>query len=76
MRSKRAELERSLNGCFGPHQRFLVARQLAHIDSLDALIDEVLGLTRIFLVNGNALRGSARRCILSESETEQHQEDE
>jgi transposase len=41
MRSKRAELQRSLNGYFGPHQRFLVARQLAHIDSLDALIDEV-----------------------------------
>lgn len=39
--AKRAELDSCLNGYFGPHQRFLVARQLAHIDSLDTLIDEV-----------------------------------
>jgi len=41
MRTKIAELERALTGRFGAHQRFLVARQLAHIDALDALIAEV-----------------------------------
>lgn len=41
MRPKIAELERALTGRFGPHQRFLVARQLAHIDALDALIAEL-----------------------------------
>jgi transposase len=41
MREKIPQLERALTGRFGPHQRFLVARQLAHIDTLDALIAEV-----------------------------------
>ena len=41
MRPKIAELERALTGRFGAHQRFLVARQLAHIDALDALIIEL-----------------------------------
>src|SRR5436305_3040491 len=41
MRRKIPELERALAGHCGPHQRFLVARQLAHIDDLDALIAEV-----------------------------------
>jgi transposase len=41
MRPKIAELERALTGRFGPHQRFLVARQLAHIDSLDVLVTEL-----------------------------------
>jgi transposase len=41
MRSKRTELERSLHGRVGPHQRFLVARQLAHVDALDDLISQV-----------------------------------
>ncbi|MDP9374798.1 MAG: IS110 family transposase [Chloroflexota bacterium] len=41
LRTKIAELERALTGRFGAHQRFLVARQLAHIDALDALIAEV-----------------------------------
>jgi transposase len=41
MRGKLPELEQALTGRFGAHQRFLVARQLAHIDSLDALIAEV-----------------------------------
>jgi transposase len=41
MRRKIPELERALAGHFGPHQRFLVARQLAHIDDLDELIAEV-----------------------------------
>jgi transposase len=41
MREKIPQLERALTGRFGAHQRFLVARQLAHIDNLDALIAEV-----------------------------------
>ncbi len=41
MRSKLSDLERSLHGRFGPHQRFLLARQLAHIDALDDLISQV-----------------------------------
>lgn len=38
LRSKLPQLERALSGRFGEHQRFLIARQLAHIDALDELI--------------------------------------
>ncbi len=41
MKEKIPQLERALDGRFGPHQRFLVARQLAHIDFLDRAIEEV-----------------------------------
>jgi len=41
MRRKIPDLERALAGTFGPHQRFLVARQLAPIDDLDETIAEV-----------------------------------
>jgi transposase len=41
LREKLPALERALAGCIGPHQRFLLARQLAHIDFLDASIAEV-----------------------------------
>ena len=43
MRDKRAALERALAGRFGPHQRFLVAEVLAHIDFLDETIQRVSG---------------------------------
>ena len=43
MRAKIPELEKALVGRFGEHQRFLVARQLAHLDQLEAMIEE-LGL--------------------------------
>jgi hypothetical protein len=33
------ELEQALIGRFGPHQRFLVAQQLARIDFLDVSLD-------------------------------------
>jgi transposase len=36
LRAKLPELARALEGDFGPHQRFLVARQLAHLDFLEA----------------------------------------
>jgi transposase len=41
LRAKLPELERALIGRVGPHQPFLLARQLAHIDYLEALIEEV-----------------------------------
>jgi transposase len=41
LRPKIPELERALAGRFGPHQSFLLARQVAHIDFLDAAIAEL-----------------------------------
>lgn len=41
LRNKIPQLERALAGQFGPHQRFLVAPQLAHIDFLDQAIEQV-----------------------------------
>jgi transposase len=41
LRDKLPGLERALVGRVGSHQRFLLARQLAHIDFLDASIAEV-----------------------------------
>ena len=41
LRDKLPGLERALAGRVGSHQRFLLARQLAHIDFLDASIAEV-----------------------------------
>src|SRR5205823_3428914 len=38
LREKIPELERALAGRFVPHQRFLVAQQLGHLDFLDAAI--------------------------------------
>jgi transposase len=41
LRDKLPQLERALAGQFGPHQRFLVAQQLAHIDGLEAIVARV-----------------------------------
>lgn len=41
MREKIPQLEKALRGHFADHQRFLIARQLVHIDQLDGLIGEV-----------------------------------
>jgi transposase len=41
LRNKLPELEQALNGRVGPHQRFLLAEQLAHIDSLDASLERL-----------------------------------
>jgi transposase len=41
LQKKHAELERALAGHFGPHQRYLVATMLAHIDYLDARLAEL-----------------------------------
>jgi transposase len=41
LREKILQLESALTGCIGPHQRFLVAEQLAHVDFLDGAIARV-----------------------------------
>jgi transposase len=41
LREKLPQLERALSGSFAPHQRFLVAQQLAHIDYLDEALAQV-----------------------------------
>lgn len=38
LKAKRDQLALAVQGQVGPHQRFLIAAQLAHIDSLDALL--------------------------------------
>lgn len=39
MRAKLAALHQALHGAMGPHQRFLLAQQLAALDAVDAAID-------------------------------------
>jgi transposase len=41
LREKIPQLERALTGDIAPHQRFLIARQLAHIDFLDEALEQV-----------------------------------
>jgi transposase len=41
MRNKIPELEKALIGLVEPHHRFLLAKQLAHIDFLDEQIDDI-----------------------------------
>jgi len=41
LRTKLPQLERALTGRVRPHQRFLIAHQLAHLDGLDELIDQL-----------------------------------
>lgn len=41
LRGKIPELERALAGQFSPHQQFMVAHQLGHIDALDQLMEQV-----------------------------------
>jgi transposase len=41
MREKIPQLEAALKGKFGGHQRFMLAHQLAHIDFMDASIEEL-----------------------------------
>jgi transposase len=41
LRAKIPQLEQALTGQVGPHQRFLVAQQLAHVDFLDEQIERV-----------------------------------
>ena len=41
LRTKLPQLQRALTGQVGPHQRFLLAHQLAHLDALDELIEQL-----------------------------------
>ncbi|HEV2126982.1 MAG TPA: IS110 family transposase, partial [Chloroflexota bacterium] len=41
LRKKLPELRRALSGRMGPHQRFLLTQQLAHIDDLDTAIADL-----------------------------------
>jgi transposase len=41
LRAKIPKLEQALRGCFGAHQRFLIAQQLAHIDFLEETIEQL-----------------------------------
>jgi len=41
LRGKRPQLERALTGQFAAHQRFLIGQQLAHLDGLDAVIEQL-----------------------------------
>ena len=41
LQGKREQLEQALRGQFGPHQQFLVAQQLAHLDHLDTILARV-----------------------------------
>lgn len=41
MRNKIPELEKALTGLVGPHHRFLLTKQLTHIDFLDEQIDDM-----------------------------------
>jgi transposase len=41
LRTKLPQLERALTGAVGAHQRFLLAHQLAHLDGLEELIDQL-----------------------------------
>lgn len=41
LRDKIPQLQEALRGTFGPHQRMMVAQQLAHIDFLDEAIEQL-----------------------------------
>jgi transposase len=68
LREKIPQLERALSGRTAPHQRFMLAQQLAHIDFLDETIERVSGeiaeRLRPFdatLLNLDAIPGVGRR---------------
>lgn len=80
LREKIPQLQEALEGSFGPHQRFMVAKQLAHIDFLDesieALDQEVAERLRPFdeiIERLDAITGIGRRAaeiILAEIGTD------
>jgi transposase len=41
LRPKRAALERALSGRMGPHQRFMLAEQLCHVEALEESLERV-----------------------------------
>jgi transposase len=70
LRAKIPELQQALQGSVGPHQRFLLAQQLVHLDTLDTLIDQVsaeiaqrLRPFETTLVRLEAVTGLGRRTV-------------
>jgi transposase len=68
LRQKLPQLQRALDGLIGPHQRFLLAQQLAHIEFLDDAVDQVsaeiaqrLGPWEETLIRLDAIPGIGRR---------------
>ncbi len=68
LRDKLPQLEQALTGRFGDHQRLLVARQLAHLDDLEATIAQVSGEVaarlrpfEVTLVRWDAIPGVGQR---------------
>jgi transposase len=68
LRKKLPVLERALEGRVGSHQRFLLAQQVVHLDSLEALIEQVsaeiadrLRPYEALLVRLETIRGVGRR---------------
>lgn len=58
MRNKIPELEKALTGFVGSHHRFLLAKQLAHIDFLDEQIDDISAeIVRWFETQSRGLDG-------------------
>ena len=41
LREKKAELEQALRGLMGRHQRYMLARQLEHLDFLNREVDDL-----------------------------------
>lgn len=80
LREKIPQLQEALEGSFGAHQRFIVAKQLAHIDfldeSIDALDEEIAQRLRPFdevIERLDAITGIGRRAaeiILAEIGTD------
>lgn len=58
MRNKIPELEKALTGLVGSHHRFLLAKQLAHVDFLDEQIEDISGeIVRWFEVQSERQSG-------------------
>ena len=70
MRNKIPELEKALIGLVGPHHRFLLVKQLAHIDFLDEQIDDISGeIARWFEMQSQRPGGESGISTNSESAT-------
>jgi len=82
LRQKIPQLEQALTGRVAPHQRFMLAQQLAHVDFLDETIQrvsaEIAGLLQAFaatLEHLDAIPGVGRRTaetLLAEIGTDMH----
>jgi transposase len=70
MRNKIPELEKALTGLVNPHHRFLLAKQLAHIDFLEEQIADIgAEIARWFETQSQRPRGKGEVGTNSESDT-------